>query len=115
MSRHTVVEFPVFGHYLVHVELTSDMKKTLAKYPQTRDIWEDQDESTYGLAVHVKGENFSYIFLSANPSVGNIVHESWHVVRRMMQHLGVELDSETVAYHLGYLVDNIFKFARHRR
>ena len=56
-----------------------------------------------------------FVFLKSSASVGTIAHESWHAVRHMLGTLGVDLDSETVAYHLGYLVDKIFRFMRGKR
>jgi hypothetical protein len=110
-SRITLIEFPVFMDYIVHVEITSDVRKSMKKYPQTKDI----TDVTNAMAVHVKDEPFSMIFLRYNAPVGTIAHESWHVIRRMMNYVGIELDSETVAYHLGYLVNKIFRFARGKR
>jgi len=111
--RFTIIEFPVFCHYIVHVEVTPDFKKSLAQYPQTRDV--DPDPDTAGLTVHVKNETLSFVFIHANCPVSTIAHESWHVVERMLGYVGVDLDSETVAYHLGFLVDKVFKFVRKRK
>ena len=71
------------------------------------------DDGTAGLAVHA--DTLSFVFLPYSASVGSIAHESWHVVRRMMEHAGVELDNEAVAYHLGFLVNKIFRFVRGRK
>lgn len=109
-SKVTTVEFPVFCDFIVHVEITSNMEKSLAKYPPTKNI--EVDNHTGGLAVHEMDEPFSFIFLPYNASVGSIAHEAWHVVKHMMDFAGVELDSETCAYHLGFLTDKIFKFMR---
>lgn len=112
-SRHILVEFPVFSGYLVHVEVSSDNKKAMAKYPQTKEI--SHDDITDAMTVHVKNENLSFIFLKYNSSVGTIAHECWHAVNRMMGYMGIELDSETVAYHLGYLTNEVFRFMRGRK
>ena len=111
-SKITTVEFPIFCDYIVHIEITSDMKKSLQKYKQTKSI--ETDDATGGLAVHTDG-SFSYIFLPYNTSVGDIAHEAWHVVKHMMDYVGVELDSETCAYHLGFLTNKIFRFVRGRK
>jgi len=112
-SKIKLIEFPVFCGYVIHVEITSDIPKALLKYPQTRKI--DMDNETQGLAVHDTDAPFSFIFLPHNASVGDIAHESWHAVRRMMEYVGAELDNEAVAYHLGYMVQEIFKFVRGRK
>ena len=111
-SKITVIEFPVLSNYQIHVEVTSDLKKALAKYPQTKNIYEEEDITTDAMAVHVNNDGTSFIFLPPNASAGTIAHECWHVVRRMMDYLGIELGNEVVAYYLGYLVNRIFRFTR---
>jgi hypothetical protein len=109
-SKHTIIDFPVFSGYVVHVEVTSDLKKSMSQYSQTKNVSLDGNER--GMSIHCVNESFSFIFLHYNCSVNEEVHECWHVVRRMMNHLGVGLDSETVAYHLGYLTGKVHKFVR---
>jgi hypothetical protein len=107
-DKFTHIEFPVF-HYCIHVEFTSDLKKALQKYPQTKDI--DLDEITdYALTVHDEHDGASFIFLPWDCSIGVIVHESWHAIRRMMSYINSDFDNEVIAYHLGYLVDEIIDF-----
>jgi hypothetical protein len=113
-SRITHLEFPVFSGYTVHVEITSDIQKSLAKYPPTKCAIDDEN-NTHAITIHVINEPFTFMFLPYNVSVGTIAHESWHAVKRMMEYMDVELDSETVAYHLGYSVDKIFRFARGKK
>ena len=109
-NKITTIEFPVFGDYFIHVEIFSDLQKTLLKYPQTQSI--EDEEGTDALTVHPRNEPVSFIFLKYNSSAGTIAHESWHAIRRMMQYFGVDIESETVAYHLGYLVNRITQFKR---
>lgn len=118
LNRVTTIEFPVFSNYIVHVEVTKDIKKAMQKYPSTQPVCNCDGSKMEGdndaVTVHVSNENFSFIFLHPNCSVGTIAHECWHAVKGMMEYMGVELDSETVAYHLGYLVDKVFKFMKRR-
>ena len=115
-SRVKILEFPVFSHYIVHVEVTSDIEKSMKKYHTTKEIVEDDfDNRADGITVSVEDDGISYIFLKHNSSVNTIAHESWHVVHRMMSFMGVGMESETIAYHLGYMVEHIFKFLRKRR
>jgi hypothetical protein len=111
-SKHFLIEFPALSHYVVHVEISSDIKKSLLKYPPTKSI--EMEENTHGLAVHTDNA-FSYIFLPYDTSAGDIAHEAWHVIRHMMEYLSIELDNEAVAYHLGYMVNKIFRFLRGRK
>lgn len=111
--RVTHIEFPVFMDYVIHVEVTSDIYKSMSKYPATENI--PSDDTTHAITVHVDDEPFTFIFLPHNVSVGTVAHESWHAIRRMMNYVDVELDSETVAYHLGYLVNRIYQFYRGKK
>lgn len=113
-SRITLIEFPVFCGYIVHVEVTSDFKKSFSKYKSTREVNLDAND-TRAMAVHVNDISMSYVFLPPNASVGEIAHESWHVIRRMMEYMGVDDSNEAVAYHLGYLTQKIFNFVRRKR
>lgn len=112
-TRVTTVEFPVFSGYNVHVELTSDIKKSFKKYKYTRNLDVDL-EDTHAIVIHVEGTGLSMMFLPHNASVGTIAHESWHAVRRMMEHVGAEQDNEVMGYHLGYLSQKIYNFIRRR-
>jgi hypothetical protein len=109
-SGHTIVHFPVFSDYTVHVEIAADLEDAVKKYKHTRDIEVGPDVD--GLAIHVDYEPISYLFVPPRCSVGTIAHECWHVVHRMLKHVGVDIESETVAYHLGYLVDKVTDFSR---
>ena len=103
-SRFANIEFPVFCHYTVHVEVSSDLGKSMKKYPQTKNIPDADDfNRNESCAVHLNDEPFSFIFLPYNASVGTVAHESWHVIQRMMKYMGVDVENEVVAYHLGYL------------
>ena len=114
-ARHIWVEFPVFSDYIVHVEITSDLKKSLSKYPQTEVIPDEESDHCEGMVVHDTDGCLSFLFLKHNASVGTIAHESWHVIKRMLDVMGVEIDSETTAYHLGYLVNKVFQFMRGKK
>jgi hypothetical protein len=113
-SKYTTVEFPVFSDYIVHIEITSDIKESFKKYKYTRNL-DMSLEDTQAVAVHVENTGMSMIFLPYNASVGTIAHESWHVIRRMMEYLGADQDNEMMGYHLGYLVQKVFNFMRGKR
>jgi hypothetical protein len=115
-TRITHVEFPVFSDYIVHVEITSDLEASMRRYPPCVAAMNEfkDDYSCEALTIHTD-ETFSFIFFQHDASAGTIAHEAWHVVSRMLKLLGVEPDGEVVAYHLGYLVNQIFKFVRGRR
>lgn len=107
------VRFPALCNYLVHVEFTADIAKTLLKYPETRNV--DMTSCTTGLAIHVRDDAHSFLFIYHKSNAGTIAHESWHVVRRMMEFADVDLENEVVAYHLGYLVNQVTDFQRRHK
>ena len=111
-ARLTHVEFPVFSDFIVHIEVTSDFKKSFSKYPLTENIPEEECGSWEAMTAHDDEGSISFLFIKPDASVGTIAHESWHVIKRMLDTRGVDLDNETVAYHLGYLVDKVFQFVR---
>jgi len=112
-SRFIVVKFPVFSDFVIHVETTKNFDKTIKKYPDILDAAGDNEDAD---ALTVYDGNFTaFIFLKPNASIEALADESWHAIRRMMIKMRVELDNEAVAYHLGYLVDKVFKFVRGRK
>lgn len=110
-SKITHVHFPVFSDYFVHIEVASDIKKAMQKYPPTKVI--EMDDSTDAVTVHVE-EAMAFIFLPKNAKAGTIAHECWHAIHHMMSVFNVDIESETVAYHLGYLVEKASKLVRGR-
>lgn len=110
MARITTVEFPVFSDFIIHIETSTDFDKTIQKYPCIEHMAGD-NENCDAMTLHGGGP-VVFIFLKPNASVGTIAHECWHAIRHMLNVVGVELDSETVAYHLGYLVQKTFNFIR---
>jgi hypothetical protein len=113
-SRFTTVEFPVFSDFTIHIEVASDFEKAVKKYPSIADVAGPEDHLADALTIY-DGGHVCFIFLKSNTSAGTVAHEAWHAIRHMMQRMGVELDNEGVAYHLSYLVDEIFKFLKRRK
>ena len=112
--RFTTVEFPVFAGFIVHIEITKDIQKAIKKYPGIASIAGPEDDETDGTTVYDGGQ-VCFIFLKPNVSAGTIAHEAWHATRYMLKRVGAKLDSEVVAYHLGYIVDKSYQFLRGRR
>jgi hypothetical protein len=112
--KATIIEFPVFNHYVVHVEIAKDLKKAMVKYPAAKPATNDL-EDVRAIVVHKHDTSFSYMFFKPNPNVGTIAHECYHVVRRMLNYVGCEDDNEVTAYHLEYLVRKVTKFIRGKK
>lgn len=108
-GRFTIIEFPVFCNYLVHVEVAKDLFKAMQQYPATRNV---PLEDTQAITVHKDDDSHSFIFFRPNVDAGTIAHECYHVARRILKYMGCEVDNEAVAYHLGYLVNKVTRFVR---
>jgi hypothetical protein len=101
----TWLYFDVFAKYQVRIIFTDDLMKStdarITKMPST-----NADACVYNTLL-----GRSYIFLKNTSPPGTVAHEAWHVVRNIFTYVGVKkFDDETVAYHLDYLVEAIYKF-----
>lgn len=104
-DKTKVFKFPVFG-YSVKVVSSNDIPKALLKYKHTENV--DFQAGTAALSIHIAGEALTYIFVPHKITLEQMVHESYHAIRKMLDEAGVRLDdNEVVAYHLGHLVQEI--------
>lgn len=96
--------------YGVHVTFCKDVVRARSK----RDKFFGHDYDRGGAAaLHStrKGdENNSYVYFHYDGNIECLVHESVHVVDRMFDTCGIVADTETRAYHTGWLVREIMKF-----
>lgn len=98
----------LFGNYIVQVIITDDLPQTLKnRWP---DTYSNEPDNTHAICLHFDDNLESTMVLGMKMKVGTIAHESWHVVRRMYQELGVELDNEAVAYALGFITQKVEDF-----
>jgi hypothetical protein len=108
-STKKKVEFSAFD-YTVHIVLTEDV----LAYAKRR--WKGVPfRPAQALHVVPKGTDSSWLLLPYNPTAGEIAHEAWHAVRRMLDDCEAELENEVVAYHLGYLVNVAYSFVVNTR
>ncbi len=63
--------------------------------------------TTAALCVHYPAEMRCDLVFRPNVDPGCVAHEAWHGVRHLLLDAGAILDNETVAYHIGYLVNQI--------
>lgn len=115
-ERHKTIEFPVWSDYAVHVIVTRDFEKSVKKFCDD----DDAKPSYQAITIHCgddedKEPKESYIFLAPDCAVEYIAHECWHVIYRMMKYFEVEFEDEVVAYHLGYLTQQVYDFVKKRR
>lgn len=112
-SRYITIEFPVFSDFIIHFEVARDFKKAIKKYPSIEDMSTEEDNEADALTIYDGGQ-VCFIFVRPNVSTGTLAHESFHAVEHLLKRHGVKVEDETAAYHLGYVVDNAFRFLRKR-
>lgn len=114
MKEHKTRFFiPVYGNYEICVFVTDNLEWTVKTHIGEANWTKEEMNNVNATAHHVIGELKSYIVLSLSVTVGDIAHESWHVIRRMFRELGVEItksSNEEIAYPLGYLTDKVNDF-----
>lgn len=110
MHRKLKLTIPTFN-WDFEIVLT----KNIIPYAKSVGYEENKDDgTTTALHMYYSDEMKSIIILNPNPKAGTVAHECWHAVRRMLLHTGCELDNEVVAYHLGYLVQQVHDFVKKR-
>lgn len=96
------VAFQVLGHQ-VSIMFCDDVKRTMAEiHPEVGRI-EDAAALIYKYNHAAKSE----IFVKFDADIGSIVHESFHAVWNIFEYHGMKRDDEAMAYHMGFLVNEI--------
>lgn len=99
------IQFPAWRTH-IKLCLTPDVDASIR--------WRDasyKDKDTEAMCMFSNSASTCLILhLDAPPAV--IAHECWHSICKLLQNRGAELDNETVAYHLGYLVGEVHKFQK---
>lgn len=113
-ERHTTINFDAFGQYRVIVVIAKNLSTAIEHWHPDGEVEGDIDDCK-ALTHHLEDVKESIIFLRSKFTIADIVHESWHVIFRMFEYFGAELEDEVVAYHLDYLVQQIYNFAKRRR
>ena|ERR1035437_357399 len=104
-NKSKVIEFPMFSDFFIHVEMTSDLRRTADKYH-----FHDADADVDGMTATCEGA-FCFIFLPHSANINTIVHESSHAIDILFARIGAE-DGEVKAYLLAYVVDQIRELKR---
>lgn len=98
------IKFPIYDYYF-YVFIAPDFNAVKPKY-----IYFDLPKYGVGCSVGNKNENRAAIFLKPYYSIGTIVHECVHSIKRMFEYIGAEnVDEEIYAYSLEYLVSEVTK------
>jgi hypothetical protein len=109
----TIVGFPVWSNYQIHIVFTEDLAKSYkARYRRDPDL-------TNTAAFHASSYSppgNSHLFFSidgtyGSSKVGIFAHECFHAIAELFSFGGVKRsDEEVTAYHLGYLVEKVVEF-----
>jgi len=103
------VVFPIFAHYTIHVVFTENLVKSrMDRYGDAGAAGSGQTQAMSSTATGGIG----HLFFPPLARAGVIAHEAWHGIYRLFEWAGVELENETIAYHLGYLVNQITQFQK---
>jgi hypothetical protein len=114
-DRQFTIPLPHFN-YAIKVVFTGDFKEFAKKkkWSKFSEQIADDDRTVSGYHCSHPGEGLSWILLRHDPKISTIVHETFHVVWRIMEHIGAKFENEVMAYHLGYIVekitDNLYHF-----
>lgn len=111
--REKIVTFPIFSNYTMVIVVTEEKSlMPTVSYISDRDFNREPDLSPTCDACTMRARHgHTYIMFTKDATLGTIAHEAWHAIYHMLKDFaGAELEDETVAYHLGYLVDQISQF-----
>lgn len=103
-----VIQFPIYSYYRLHIVFTEDIARSRkARYGQM-----GLSEDATALHTSANGGHAHLFFLIGNCPTGVIAHESWHAVHCMfINWVGAkEMDNEIIAYHIGYITQEIANF-----
>lgn len=91
---------------------TNDIRKAREKRKKTLGKLKGKLSKTIdGLCTSHKGR--LAVFIMPQSSLGTISHEAYHAVCSVFEAIGVrDYDEELTAYHLGYIVDEIYNFIK---
>lgn len=104
------INFDIFG-YTLNVIYTDNIEESRANLShKIGRISPSLNKYTDGLFSYHADEPESYIFFVPKSSIGTIGHEASHALWEMFRYYGCELEDETFAYHLGYVIDKCIYF-----
>lgn len=107
-----LVIFDVWSKYVIHVVFTNDLAASYrARYPMKALDRDMNDTHAFHAVSRRPGGHAHLFFKIGDTPAGVVAHECWHAVREIFDYSGVErLDNEMVAYHLGWLVQEVSNF-----
>lgn len=100
--------FPIFSNYQVVIVFTENIPASVA-YLSDRDYFNTPYVGASTAACHLLPEDrgIGYVLFPLRIHAGAIAHECWHAIYGLMNFAGVKFEDEFIAYHLGYLVQQV--------
>lgn len=102
--------FEAFGHK-VSIMFCDDVKKAIAEQHPEAPKQDDAEALSYFYTTKAESELYFHFDVAA----GTVAHEAFHAVWNLFEYHGVKSDDENIAYHLGYLVNEITLAQREAR
>jgi hypothetical protein len=103
-----VFEFPVFNLEL-KVIVCKNVLKGYKKHYKVKHP-DSNDNKIKGLFTQDIGEKTCSIIITKEASAGVIAHELFHFIEFFGKRIYASDESELLAYHMGYLMDEILQF-----
>jgi hypothetical protein len=101
----TWIYFPILARYAVRLIITDNLAKSFGERLGEGRL----GGCTDGCCFHDKNGQ-TWMFLSDGVSQGTVAHEAFHVMYEIHDYIGAKVENEMLAYHLGYLVNEVEKF-----
>lgn len=110
-ERSFELSFPTLAQQKLTVVLTDSIEASWNRHIE--EAWEGTGEELGLFWTDDKGSHF--IFLPWKCSDGTVAHEAYHAIHSMFEFMDSKPDDEMIAYHLGFIVDNIAEKKHVRR
>lgn len=107
-ERKKMVAIPAFD-YKIHIIFTDDVIASRKKIG--RLIGDTFSGAAEAYHVYTDAPE-SWLIFPHEVTPGTISHEAYHCIRRVMEWIGADSENEVMAYHLEWLVNEVWWFLR---
>lgn len=108
--KNKFIKLPVYG-WIVEVVL-ADYPLKFAQQKKRFGGSGAPGGTTSAICLYEDWSMKTIIIVKPRASVSEIAHEVWHSVRYMLKHIGADFENENVAYHMGYLTQQVYDFVQ---
>lgn len=109
VERTKTVSFSPFPYKLI-VVVSNDVAQSITDRADRYNFDEPTDEMA--ACVYPLAGGYCFMFIPDDAKLGIVVHECSHVVWLLLQHCGVALDTEVVAYYTGFLSEKLWDYVQ---